>query len=121
MKTWEKMTAPRKRRRRRVNWGLVGAVSIAVVAVAFFTFAVAFKIANHLDAGTLTDKRHQNAYTTHSITYIKSGKSRIPLRHNHHHPESWWFVVEYDGKRDIWEVSEDQYNSAEVGDWVERR
>ncbi len=124
-KTWEKMTRPEPRRRLRsldrVDWAIVGAVAALVVFIAFVVGICLYKAANHLDAGTLVDKWHKAAHTYHTTTFIKSGSVRIPVRRTHHNPEQWLFIVSADGKTDTWSVSEDQYNSAEVGEWVERR
>lgn len=120
MKSWEKMTSQPKPKKFHINWDIFWVIVIVIVAVGFVGFVVYMDITNSLDAGVLVDKMYKGPYVTHSTTYITSGKIRIPVRHTHHHSESWWFVVEYDDKHDTWEVSETQYNSAHIGDWVER-
>lgn len=62
--------------------------------------------------GTITDKRHNEAYTT--TTFRPTGlETRF-------HPEEWRLVVEYDidGKKKItsYSVTEEEYNSYKVGD-----
>ena len=124
---YEKPQKP-KRRRRKIDWGdvfsAIGAVTLILFAVALvglLVYGIVYEIQNNLDAGTLVDKYHQDAHVSHYTSWIQSGKVRIPVRRTSRHPESWWFVVEAENKRDYWQVSEDFYNSAEVGDYVERR
>ena len=117
-----------KQRRREIDWsGVFSTIGIGigvlgcVVILGLLVYGIVYEIQNNLDAGTLVDKYHQDAHVSYYTSWIQSGKVRIPVRRTSRHPESWWFVVEAENKRDYWQVSEDFYNSAEVGDYVERR
>lgn len=78
---------------------------------------VAFTGCTSFDAGTVIDKEHRAAYTTH--TFIKSGYAHIPVAH--HHPESWQLKIQddVDGETvtDWVTVSETEYESYEIGDY----
>lgn len=116
-----------KQRHRKIDWGgVVSPIGIGicvlgcVVILGLLVYGIVCEIQNNLDAGMLVDKYHQDAYVSHYTSWIWSGKVRIPVQRTSRHPESWWFVVEADDKRDHWQVTKDFYESVEIGDYVER-
>ena len=117
MKTESKRTYDR-------DWGdVIGASVIAllcIVVVAVAAYGIYMTIHNHLDAGWLAEKQYVPARTGTTTVMIRAGKAIIPIRRHYHHDESYIFIVTLDDKKDKWTVSAKQYNSAEIGDWVER-
>ena len=106
------------------DWGDVTATSVialvCIVVVTVTAYGICLTIHNHLDAGWLAEKQYVPARTTTTTVMIRSGKAFIPIRRHYHHDESYIFVATLDDKKDKWTVSAKQYNSAEIGDWVER-
>lgn len=117
MKTESKRTYDR-------DWGDVIAASVitlvCIVVVVVAAYGIYLTIYNHLDAGWLAEKQYVPARTVTRTVMIRSGKVLIPMRRRYHHDESYVFIVTLNDKEDKWTVSAEQYNSAEIGDWVER-
>lgn len=107
-----------------IDWAdVIGAsviTLICIVVVAVAAYGIYMTIHNHLDAGWLAEKQYVPAHTGTTTVMIRAGKAVIPMRRHYHHDESYIFIVTLDDKKDKWTVSAKQYNSAEIGDWVER-
>ena len=80
---------------------------IAYASGAFFD-----EVENYDFTAQVYDKDH---YTTHSVTYITSGKTRVPVYHAHHHYKIMW---EDGGERGALEIGEDHYNLIKIGDFI---
>lgn len=75
----------------------------------------------HVDYGTVIDKLFSPAHKTYSpMTMYMNGTTRIIPRWIHH-SDNWSILVENEDGKEWWEVSEDYYNSVEIGDDVDRR
>jgi len=88
-------------------------ILIAVVVFALWASGAFYdEVENYDFTAQVYDKDH---YTTHSVSYITSGKSRIPVYHTHHHYKIMWEDV---GERGALEIGEDHYNLIKIGDFV---
>ncbi len=88
---------------------------VAVVAAAWWTVCCA------TTEGTITDKQFVAEHSAIQVYWITTGKNqRIPVYQNVHYPDTYWILVEKDGKRGRWEVSKERYDSCSVGDYVKR-
>jgi hypothetical protein len=101
------------------NWEVAVTIIFVVailIAVAVFglwaSSAFYEEVENYDFTAQVYDKDH---YTTHSVSYITSGKSRIPVYHTHHHYKIMWEDV---GERGALEIGEDHYNLIKIGDFV---
>ena len=75
----------------------------------------------HIDYGTVIDKSFSPAHKTYSPMVIRVNKStRIIPRWIYHH-DHWSILVQNDDGKEWWEVSEDYYNSIDIGSSVDRR
>lgn len=76
--------------------------------------------------GIIAKKQHRPAWTQTTLIMVPSGKSFIMVPQIIHHPEQWDIVIQPDGTNDepdrrvLVVVSQDYYESAEVGDVWER-
>lgn len=74
-----------------------------------------------IDYGTITEKRFEHAHKVYlpMIIHVNRQTRIIPRWINH--PNKWFILVQNESGCDWWEVSEEYYNSLEVGDDVDRR
>ena len=72
-----------------------------------------------LTAGTIIDKSFVAAHSTYSPRIVMIGKTITIIPHWIHHPDRWYIEVQDGDITDMWEVSEDYYNSVNIGDYVE--
>lgn len=93
---------------------IVTIIAVAIVAVIWWIAS------NQLDEGYITAKSYSPAHKTRYMYFIHVGNHNIPNWRSVYHPDRWSFRVEYDGKADNWEVSQEIYNQYEVGDWISR-
>lgn len=75
----------------------------------------------HINYGTVIDKSFSPAHKTYSpiIMHINKSPRIIPRWINH--SASWSILVQNDDGKEWWKVSEDYYNSINIGDSVDRR
>lgn len=78
-----------------------------------------------LTEGMVVDKSFTPAHTTTYTSRIWTGKTAVPRIRLVRHPDVWTIKVsgisdKGDEKTEWWTVSEDVYNSVEIGDEVER-
>lgn len=71
-----------------------------------------------LYAGTVTEKVYSPAHKIYWPIYIRTNKSTQVIPHWIHYPDSWYILIQNEDKKDSWTVSEEYYNSVEVGDYV---
>ena len=83
------------------------ALGIAYVSGAFFD-----EVENYDFTAQVYDKDH---YTTQSVSYITSGKTRVPVYHTHHHYKVMW---EDGNVRKSFEVGENHYDLIKIGDFI---
>ena len=83
---------------------------IMLLVIALFVFTIAYSVNNSIDEGQLVDKFHEIVHSRSIIGNFEFGEM-----------DQWRFVVENGDKRDEWYVSEDCYNSYNIGDWVKKR
>lgn len=70
------------------------------------------EVENYDFTAKVYDKDH---YTTQSVSYITSGKTRVPVYHTHHHYKVMW---EDGGERGAFDVGEDHYDLIKIGDFI---
>lgn len=90
-------------------------ISLFVGFILFCLWAGGFfydEVENYDFTAQVYDKDH---YTTHSVSYVTSGKTRIPVYHTHHHYKVMW---ENDGERGVFEVGSDHYDLIKIGDFI---
>lgn len=102
-------------------WHWETVVSVAVIIIIFVggvllvmyaSGAFYDEVENYDFTAQVYDKDH---YTTHSISYITTGKTRVPVTHTHHHYKVMW---EDNGERGAFEVGSDHYNLIKIGDFI---
>lgn len=98
---------------------IIIAIIICIVVISVMGYGIAYvsgafydEVENYDFTAQVYDKDH---YTTHSTSYITSGKSRIPVYYTHHHYKIMW---EDGGERGALEIGEDHYNLIKIGDFV---
>ena len=95
---------------------VIGSILLLVVGMVVLALwsngAFYDEVENYDFTAQVYDKDH---YTTTSTSYIKSGDSRIPVTHTHHHYKIMW---EDGGERGALEIGEDHYNLIKIGDFV---
>lgn len=74
-----------------------------------------------IDYGTVINKSFTPAYVENYILPMRVGKMTICMPRTRHVSASWSILVENEEGREWWSVSEDYYNSVEIGDAVDRR
>lgn len=100
-------------------WPTILIICLAILFIGAIGYGIAYasgaffdEVENYDFTAQVYDKDH---YTTHSTSYITSGKSRIPVYHTHHHYKIMW---EDGGERGALEIGEDHYNLIKIGDFV---
>ena len=75
----------------------------------------------NVDYGVVIDKSYSPAHRSYQpmVMIVNKRTQIIPRWINH--PDVWSILVENEDGRDWWNVSEDFYNSVEIGDKVDRR
>ena len=101
------------------NWEgllLIGIVILFVVGIIVLALWSAGYFYNEVESYDFTAKVYdKDHYTTQSISYITSGKTRTPVYHTHHHYKVMW---EDGGERGVLEVGSDHYNLIKIGDFI---
>lgn len=92
---------------------LFAAIIVGFVLLVFYSSGVFFDEVESYDfTAVVTEKEH---YTTQSVSYITSGKTRVPVYHTHHHYKIYW----KDGEEaNAFEVGVEQYDRTNVGDFI---
>jgi len=91
----------------------IAAVLIGLVVLALWASGAFYdEVENYDFTAQVYDKDH---YTTQSVSYITSGKTRIPVYHTHHHYKVMW---EDGGERGTFEIGEDHYDLIKIGDFI---
>ena len=70
------------------------------------------EVENYDFTAQVYDKEH---YTTQSVSYITSGKTRVPVYHTHHHYKVMWEDGE---ERGAFEIGSDHYDLIKIGDFI---
>ena len=95
---------------------LIGSMILFVIGtIVFFLWANgAFydEVENYDFTAQVYDKDH---YTTQSVSYITSSKTRTPVYHTHHHYKIMW---EDGGERGVFEIGSDHYDLIKIGDFI---
>jgi hypothetical protein len=93
------------------------------IAIMIMVLVMLFALAGctSVDNGTVVEKAFTAAHRTYVplIMHINKTTRIIPRWINH--PDTWRILVENDDHREWWNVTEDFYNSVDVGDYVDRR
>lgn len=71
-----------------------------------------------LDEGTVTKKSYMPAYDSTYYTYIRTGNFKHFVPRHVYYPDSWEVCVKLEDKKDCWQVTEEFYDSVEVGDYI---
>lgn len=75
----------------------------------------------HIDYGIVIDKSFSPAHKTYSPTIMHMNKTTRIIPRWIYHSDHWSILVQNDDGKEWWEVSEDHYNSVEIGSNVDRR
>lgn len=75
----------------------------------------------NIDYGTVIDKSFSPAHKTYSPMIMLVGRRPRIIPRWIHHSDNWSILVENEDGKECWKVSEDYYNSVEIGDNVDRR
>ncbi len=101
------------------GWPVVFAVLFSLVFVGVIVFFGLYasgvfydEVENYDFTAQVYDKDH---YTTQLVSYITSGKTRIPVYNTYHHYKIMW---EDGGERGTLEVGSDHYHLIKIGDFV---
>ena len=89
---------------------------IIMVLVMLFALAGCTSVNN----GTVVKKEFTAAHKTYAPTIMHIGKMTQIIPRWISHPDSWHILVENDGHREWWDVTEEYYNSIDIGDYVDR-
>lgn len=71
-----------------------------------------------LYSGIVIDKVHSQAHSVLQMMTIKVGNVSQIYPRWIHYPDTWYIWVQNKDKKDSWTVSEEYYNSVEVGDFI---
>lgn len=71
-----------------------------------------------LYSGIVTDKVHSPAHSILQMMTIKVGSTTQIYPRWIHYPDTWYIWVQNGKDRDSWTVSEEYYDSVEVGDYI---
>ena len=74
-----------------------------------------------VDNGIVVEKAFTAAHRTYAPMIMHIGRTTQIIPHWRSHPDSWSILVENDDHREWWDVTEDFYNSVDIGDYVDRR
>lgn len=106
------------------DWDDVGIFCIVCLVVLLI---VAVVLVNQpiLTEGEVIDKEFTPAHATSYTSSVRAGKVSVPVVRKVHHPDTWRINVsgisdKGNIKTEWWTVSEEVYNSVEIGDNVER-
>ena len=93
-------------------------IAIIIVAlVMLFALASCTSVNN----GTVVKKEFTAAHKTYAQSIMQIGKMTQIIPRWISNPDSWHILVETDGRREWWDVTEEFYNSVDIGDYVDRR
>lgn len=86
-------------------------------------FVLLFTLAacNSIDYGTVIDKSFTPGHIETGIIPMRIGKTMVCMPRTRHIRDTWTIFVENEEGREPWNVSEEFYNSVEIGDTVDRR
>ena len=68
--------------------------------------------------GTVTDKHYDEAHRIYSPMIMNVNKHTQIIPRWIHYPDRWYVSVQNGEEKDIWEVTEEYYDSVEVGDYI---
>ena len=74
----------------------------------------------HLEEGIVIEKHFEEAHTVYLPTVIIINKVTRIIPRWISYDDRWYIIVQQDEKRDSWDVSEEVYDSVEIGDYVKR-
>jgi len=93
----------------------------AIVICVIVCTVLILSITKTIDYGTVTDKRFEPQHTEQKRRYVYIKKQRHVRRYWVTIPDTWKIRVENEEGSEWWIVTEEYYNSVEVGDYVDRR
>lgn len=92
-----------------------------VIAVLLLSMLVCLVGCSSVDYGTVKEKSFVPAHRTYQPMIIHISKSTRIIPRWVSHADSWSILVENEDGREWWSVTENYYNSVDVGDYVDRR
>ena len=84
----------------------------------FLILIILTSCVNHLNEGIIIEKHYTKAYNLYSPMIIIVNKRTQIIPRWIYHPDRWYIVVQKDNVKDIWDITEEYYNSIEIGDYV---
>lgn len=97
---------------------MVKRITIAILLLICALFLTACK--SSIDYGTVTDKQYAPAQLIYSPLITTVNKQTRIIPRYIHHPQRWHIYVQNEDGGEWWSVTENYYNSVEIGDFVDR-
>ena len=91
------------------------------IAVLLFVCVFLLTACRSTDYGTVTDKQYTPSRKVYSPLIMIVNKHPMIIPRYINHPQMWRIYVQNEDGGEWWDVTEDYYNSVEVGDFVDRR
>ena len=92
-----------------------------LIFLMLFVLLVMLTACKSIDYGTVIDKSFTPGHTESYIVPMRIGKTMVCMPRTRHVRDTWTIFVENEEGRESWNVSEEFYNSVEIGDTVDRR
>lgn len=92
-----------------------------VIAVLLLAMLVCLVGCSSVDYGTVKEKSFVPAHSEHRVMVMNMNKRTRVFPRWVSYPDSWSILVENEDGREWWNVTENYYNSVDVGDYVDRR
>lgn len=93
------------------------------IAITIMVFVILFALTGctSINNGTVAEKAFKAAHRTYAPMIMRISKTTKIIPRWYSHPDSWRILVENDGHREWWDVTEEFYNSVDIGDYVDRK
>lgn len=93
------------------------------IAITIIVLVILFALTGctSVNNGVVVEKAFTAAHRTYAPIMMHVGKMTQIIPHWHSHPDSWRILVENNDHREWWDVTEEFYNSVDIGDYVDRR
>ena len=74
----------------------------------------------NLEEGVVIEKHFEEAHNSYSPMIIIVNKATRIIPRWIYHADRWYIIVQQEEQKDSWDVSEEVYDSVEIGDYVKR-
>ena len=90
------------------------------VALLMIILALTLIGCTDLNSGTVTEKKYQPEEDIYSPIPMYTGKTLIIMPRWIHRPARYILYIENGEEHSVWYVSQETYDSVEIGDYIER-